>query len=87
MKTVRVILSVLAVVLALSGAMAGAFIKLPPAIGYEFIPGTGGAADRCVERETDCQVNLNTPCTWTSGNDLRDNPSASQCGAQLKRNP
>jgi hypothetical protein len=79
MKKLSVILSIMAVTLAAIGTYAdnkeSAFVD-----GYEFI-GTGipcnTVSDRCTTTDTPL-------CTASgSGTALRDNPNATNCGAQL----
>lgn len=87
MKKVSVLLSLLAFVLAFSGAVASKNLPTPIA-GYEFIDRPGTDEDECIYRK-DCDTDGTVDCKVTNTTPiLHDSSSpASSCGLALKMKP
>jgi hypothetical protein len=97
-KKARVFLGVMAVVVAAGGAFATQHIgfftfvgeeyqqrQRPLMTAWEYIPGTGGDPDQCIERLNDCAPYGPNLCTF-DGHKLGDgNVISTQCGVQLTR--
>lgn len=90
MKTLRVVLTALAVVLAVGGSVASV-LRTPQPIVYDYIDNPGSTPDQCVAVSLTCdtsgpkacKVNASDPRTLRQN----DDPSAStKCGQQLFRN-
>jgi hypothetical protein len=86
MKKIKVVLSALAIMLAIGGALASEAFK-PLQVGYEFINYPGTEDDQCINRlnicdtsgDWDCKVNTSSPV-------LKDQSTPStSCGTNLKR--
>jgi hypothetical protein len=87
MKTVRIFLSVLALVGAVGGTFASQYRTASPFInGYEYVPGVTPEEDVC-NLITDLQCDSTSPnlCTF-NGHKVGDATTIStQCGTQLRR--
>jgi hypothetical protein len=84
MKTIRVYLSVMAIVFAVGGAVASNSLVNPV---YRFVDLTGTEDDRCDPVSLECSTNFNFPCKVNATSPtLRSvsTPSTS-CGVELTR--
>lgn len=90
MKTLRVALTVLAVVFAVGGSLASV-LRTPQPIVYDYIDNPGSTPDECVAVSLNCDLTSPKMCKVTPSDPrtLRENddPSAAtKCGRQLFRN-
>lgn len=72
MKTFRIILSVLAIVVATGGAVASVRFTPPQKFMYDFIDNPGTDDDLCQEVLALCEVSGNIPCTVFQSQDSFD---------------
>ncbi|HRE67741.1 MAG TPA: DUF6520 family protein [Cyclobacteriaceae bacterium] len=88
MKKVRITLSALAVILAVSVTFAMRTTKSDFLVdGWEFVQGIGGDPDECIEhRNLACDTSSNSMCE-INGNPVGNSssPSSSACGTQYKK--
>lgn len=85
MKKLRVILSALAIIIAMGTALVSE--ALSPMLGYEFIP-AGEDPAACVFRSNECDTQGGWDCKVNNSAStpiLREFVSATSCGAALKR--
>jgi len=81
MKNVRIFLTVLAIVFAVAGTVAGKVHSAATMTGYEFIP---GPPVQCLEFTTNCTTTAGTPCSVNNGHEVHASSTTStSCGARL----
>jgi hypothetical protein len=84
MKTIRVYLSVLAIVFSVGGAIASNVLDQIPV--YQFIDNPGTEDDRCVAVQLECSQNLEFACKVNATSPiLKSSPTATACGIELTR--
>lgn len=86
MKTVRVVLSAIAILLAIGAVLASHSGNGTVVPGYEFIDQPGTSNDRC-DYKDDCDISGSEPCTFMGEEvQLRDGTDpATSCGNLLWR--
>lgn len=81
MKKVRVILSIMALVLAIGGTFATQYKPADSITAFEYIPGPPVI---CSDMTTSCSLNSAIVCTINNHEVRANNSTSSSCGAQLK---
>jgi len=82
MKRLRILLSLTAVVLAVSVTFA-----MRPGgsmTGFEYIPASGGTPEQCIERTVDCIPQGANDCELNT-HEVRDSNLVTHCGATLSK--
>jgi hypothetical protein len=85
MKTIRIILSALAIVVSIGGAIASSMMTQDTV--YQWIDEPGTEDDLCFPRTLTCGPSLPFPCTITGSNPILRNSSVimTSCGYELRR--
>jgi len=87
MKTVRIYLSIMALVFAIGGAIASSHLA-PNTVAYEFIDNPDPMPDQCVSNTINCQTTATSQAckVTTNGPVLRETSNTStSCGTELWR--
>jgi hypothetical protein len=85
MKTIRITLSALAIVISIGGAIASSMMAQTTV--YEWIDYPGTEEDMCLARTLTCGVNWQLPCTISGSYPILRNSSVimTSCGAELTK--
>lgn len=88
MKTIRIYLSVAAIVFSVGGAIASEVLVNSYTVAYRWIDLTGTANDECEQISVTCQETGATTCTVTGiASVLRKDPTVNtSCGIELRKN-
>jgi hypothetical protein len=80
MKNVRIFLTVVAIVFAVAGTVAGKVRSAATMTGYELIP---GPPVQCLEFITECHTTGITPCSINNHEVHANSTTSTSCGARL----
>jgi hypothetical protein len=86
MKNARILLTMLAIVFAVAGSIAGNVNSKLSTTAYEYIPPSPGVLERCAQISTTCSTAPGSPCTVNSHKVGLVDEVSTTCGTQLNFN-